>query len=1041
MLITENFNRETTLTDENTVTPPLYVREPMMRRGESRKEAPVLITPLVDSKHRIKVANWNVRTLYRSGNAAQAAREMSTRNIDIMGISETHWTGQGKIILENGETIIYSGRDDDIHREGVGIMMSQKAAQALMDWTPINERIITARFYSNHIKLTIIHAYAPTEDADEQDKDKFYEQLQEVLNSRKKHDMLIVTGDMNAKVGSDNKSYESVMGKHGEGNMNDNGERLCEICQMNELVITGTLFPHKRIHKLTWTSPDGVTKNQIDHTLINKRFRNSVNDTRVFRSADIASDHHLVVTTIKLRLKKVVKKSTRAKYNLDLLKNEDIKNKFTISLKNRYEVLADEVPEGTDEDHIEKENEIMEKAYQQTAKAILGKPRAKKKPWISGNSWELIDQRNELNKKILSTRSERLKNQLRDKFKEKNKEIKKSIKADKRKWFEDIATEAETASRNQHMKTLYRLTKTLCNDKPKQSTSVMDKNGRVISGRDESRKRWKEHFTEVLNRDEPENPIILTDLENEEHLDNITEIDDQEPTLLEIKRAIRLLKNGKSSGIDSITAELLKADINFATEIIHNLFKNIWAKETIPKNWKKGLIIKLPKKGNLKECKNWRGITLLPIVGKILGRIIIDRITSGVDKSLRKEQGGFRKGRGTAEQIFVLRNIMEQTNEWQASLYLNFVDFEKAFDSIHRESLWTILKEYGIPNKLINIIRLFYDGFQCAVDDNGEEGEWFNIKTGVKQGCNMSGFLFLIILDKVMRKAVGNGENGIRWKLTSKLDDLDFADDIVLISSTKKQIQEKTTRLNEEAKRVGLKVNVDKTKIMRINAKYQDRIVIDGNRLDDVEEFSYLGATISKDGGGTRDMKNRLSKARGTFVRLRKIWSSKQILRKTKLKLFNTLVIPVLLYGCETWKTTKNDNKAINVFQSKCLRRILNVKWNDYVTNQEILERSGASTLSEEVKRRRWKFIGHILRQDPNNDCNVALTWAPEGKRKRGRPKTTWRRTVESERTQIGWKNWKEARTAAVDRQKLEVEELCEVHYGQPSVKMIGEVR
>ncbi len=95
----------------------------------------------------------------------------------------------------------------------------------------------------------------------------------------------------------------------------------------------------------------------------------------------------------------------------------------------------------------------------------------------------------------------------------------------------------------------------------KQSASVMD--GRVISGRNESRKRWKEHFREVLNREEPENPISFTDLENEEHQDNITEIK-QEPTLLEIKKGhkiIQLLKNGKSSGIDSITAELLKADI------------------------------------------------------------------------------------------------------------------------------------------------------------------------------------------------------------------------------------------------------------------------------------------------------------------------------------------------------------------------------------------------------------------------------------------------------------------------------------------------
>lgn len=113
--------------------------------------------------------------------------------------------------------------------------------------------------------------------------------------------MLIVTGDMNAKVGYDREGYERVIGIHGMGQRNDNGGRLCEICDMNELVITGTLFPHKDIHKATWISPDRKTRNQIDHVLINKRFRNSVKDTRVYRSADIGSDHYLVCTAIKLR--------------------------------------------------------------------------------------------------------------------------------------------------------------------------------------------------------------------------------------------------------------------------------------------------------------------------------------------------------------------------------------------------------------------------------------------------------------------------------------------------------------------------------------------------------------------------------------------------------------------------------------------------------------------------------------------------------------------------------------------------------------------
>ena len=150
-----------------------------------------------------------------------------------MGISETHWTGQGTMQLADGATIIYSRRDDDNHREGVRILMSKHAAASLMEQTPISERVIQARFYSKYIKLTLFHIYAPTEDTAEKIKDEFYERLQDVLDSVNQHDMLIVTGDMNAKVGNNN--YESVMGKHGLGQRNDNGERLCDMCGMNEL--------------------------------------------------------------------------------------------------------------------------------------------------------------------------------------------------------------------------------------------------------------------------------------------------------------------------------------------------------------------------------------------------------------------------------------------------------------------------------------------------------------------------------------------------------------------------------------------------------------------------------------------------------------------------------------------------------------------------------------------------------------------------------------------------------------------------------------
>ena len=145
-----------------------------------------------------------------------------------------------------------------------------------------------------------IQAYAPTNEAIDEEKDEFYNQLQDSISSCSRHDMIIVMGDLNAKVGSSNAHREEVMGKFGVGIMNDNGERLCDFCSVNGLVITGTIFPHKEIHKLTWRSPDGKTVNQIDHVMVNGLMRASIMDTRVMRGADVYSDHYLLRTRIRL---------------------------------------------------------------------------------------------------------------------------------------------------------------------------------------------------------------------------------------------------------------------------------------------------------------------------------------------------------------------------------------------------------------------------------------------------------------------------------------------------------------------------------------------------------------------------------------------------------------------------------------------------------------------------------------------------------------------------------------------------------------------
>ena len=139
--------------------------------------------------------------MYRIGKTAVVAREISKYDIDVLGISECRWAGFGRMRVQTGETLLYSGRDDDAHLSGVAMLLSRKAASCLISWTPVNDRIITARFNSRYIRSRIVQVYAPTNDAEEEAKHVFYEQVPNVLDKITKHDIVILMGDWNVKVG------------------------------------------------------------------------------------------------------------------------------------------------------------------------------------------------------------------------------------------------------------------------------------------------------------------------------------------------------------------------------------------------------------------------------------------------------------------------------------------------------------------------------------------------------------------------------------------------------------------------------------------------------------------------------------------------------------------------------------------------------------------------------------------------------------------------------------------------------------------------
>ena len=187
------------------------------------------------------------------------------------------------------------------------------------------------------------------------------------------------------KIGKGTTEEREVLGQHGRGVRNENGERLCEFCEMNGLVIKGTIFPHKEIHKATWTSPNGRTKNQIDHTMIAKEYRSSVMDTVVRRGADVGSDHYLVETRLKLKLKRSPReKEGRTRFDMQKLADEEIRHKYSIEVRNRFHVL-----EGLEEEeNADQTNNRMENIYVATAKEVLGTAKRQKQTLVMWRNME-----------------------------------------------------------------------------------------------------------------------------------------------------------------------------------------------------------------------------------------------------------------------------------------------------------------------------------------------------------------------------------------------------------------------------------------------------------------------------------------------------------------------------------------------------------------------------------------------------------------------------------------------------------------------------
>ena len=173
--------------------------------------------------------------------------------------------------------------------------------------------------------------------------------------------------------------------------------------------------------------------------------------------------------------------------------------------------------------------------------------------------------------------------------------------------------------------------------------------------------------------------------------------------------------------------------------------------------------------------------------------------------------------------------------------------------------------------------------------------------------------------------------------------------------------------------------------MIKINTTANTPITVGGKPIKEVESFVNLGSTITKQGG---TVTSRIGKARGAFIMLKKVWTSKEVSTETKMRILNSNVKSVLFYGCETWKTTGKVQRRLQTFLNICLRRIFGIRWSDRERNEVLWERAGQEPVSKQTLKGKASWIGNTLRKPPNNTTRQALRWNPQGKRKRGRPRT-----------------------------------------------------
>ena len=920
-------------------------------------------------KRTYNIGTLNCRSLSSESSRAELNLHINTHNLQFVCIQEhrlLHKNNDPEIISHDiGTSILFTSsafkNDANATIGGVGLTVQKQLLPLLTSIKKINDRTLIASFRGNP-KTVVISCHSPHNHAQLAEVEAFYDQLNDVVTSTPLHNNLIIGGDFNAHING-KFSYHQVA--------NRNGEFLESFLQQHNLLAGNTLFQKPKRKLWTWRHPAGHLA-QLDYILYRKRWRNSIQDCQAHTSSShIGGDHNIV--TAKLRLSLRVSKTAKTKNLFWQALRQDAALALSIdnSITSRFEDLP-----------------VNEQSYKTFLKICndVGREKLPKRPKRAStptvDHQDLIPVRaNTINARLHNINHQQ--NVLRQTYDRlEDERLNKTL------------SEFEKGKHG-NPKDAWTLIKEL-SGKKKSVTFIQGEN-RLNT--------WKEHFQNLLTVDRNG---IDDDLFNcRKQFDTNPDISISEFSEDEIIKAIEAMKADKAPGLDSLTLDVwkLKKTQKHLKQFCIDTFHGVR-----PDEWGISGIVPVPKKGDLTKCTNYRGISLTQIASKIYNRLILNRIRPAIDKIIRPNQNGFRPGRSTSSHLLALRRVIEELRNHKKEAIITFIDFKKAFDSIDRKKMLKILDAYGIPPEIVSAIRVMYENTSALVMTPEGNSDVFQIDTGVLQGDPLAPFIFIICLDYALRTSISDSDGLTLRRQRSRrtpaelLAELAFADDIALMENTIQQAESLLHKVETATQSIGLYLNVMKTKVMHVNPSTEDNIHSrSGDVIEKVDDFLYLGGYTNS----SRDMDSRIGKAWGALNSLTKIWRSR-VKTQTKVRIFQSLIESILLYGCESWVMTKTAEKKIDGTYTRMLRVAKNISWRARMTNRQLYGQ--IPKISATIRRRRLALAGHVSRHD--EPAGRLLFWSPEEPRRRGRPNTTIKDVLQND-TGL---NTNEIPTAMADR-------------------------